>query len=113
MLPTIENKRGLGGRQVVKVNVEYLGRIKNVIDVGSEIGEIEVGENATIVDLLIILYGKYGEAFKSAVYETTSTGLEPKCVITVNGYLLKDLNGMKTNLRERDRVVLVPIIVGG
>ena len=97
----------------MKVNVEYLGQIKNVIDVGSEIGEIEVAENASIVDLLIILYRKYGEAFKRAVYETTSTGFEPKCIITINGYLLKDLNGMKTNLRERDQVVLVPILVGG
>jgi MoaD family protein len=96
----------------VKVKVEYLGRIKNTIDVGSEI-EIEVGENASIVDLLTILSGKYGEAFRRAVYETTSTGLEPKCVITINGYLLRDLNGMKTNLRDRDRVVLVPIVSGG
>lgn len=52
----------------LKVKVEYLGHIRNMI--GSEREEeVDIGENASIADLLMVLSEKYGEPFKKAVYE--------------------------------------------
>jgi len=100
------------GCSVLKVKVEYLGSIKNMIDGGSE-EEIETRENASLVDLLIVLSHRHGEAFKRVVCETAGMELKPRCVITINGRLLNELNGTKSKLEHGDRVVLMPIVSGG
>ena len=56
---------------------------------------------------------RHGEAFRRAVFEVTDRGLKPKCIITINGRLISELNGICSNLQSRDNVVLVQIVSGG
>ncbi|MEM2994661.1 MAG: MoaD/ThiS family protein [Candidatus Bathyarchaeia archaeon] len=96
----------------MKVKVEYLGHVRNLI--GSErIEEVEIGDEASVADLLAVLSKRYGEPFKKAIYQSGSADVKPNYIITVNGYLLNQLNGVKTKLKNGDRIVLLPIVSGG
>jgi len=96
----------------LKVKVEYLGHIRNII--GSEREEeVEVGEDFSLADLLVTLSKKYGKPFQKSVYETNTTDVKPNIMVTINGYLINQLNGVKTKLKHGDHVVLMPIVSGG
>jgi len=96
----------------LKVKVEYLGHIRNII--GSEREEeVEIEESSSIADLLMILSKKYGKPFQKSVYETNTTDVKSNFIVTINGYLLNQLNGVKTKLQHGDNIVLMPIVSGG
>jgi MoaD family protein len=96
----------------LKVKVEYLGHIKNIIGSKRQ-EEIEIEDRASIADLLMLLSKKYGEPFKKAVYESGGLDVKSNFMATVNGYLLNQLKGVKTKLKNSDRVTLMPVVSGG
>jgi len=96
----------------LKVKVEYLGHIKNMTgDKRQE--EIEMRDASSIADLLALLAKKYGEPFKKSVYESGGTDVKSNFMATVNGYLLNQLKGVETKLKNGDQVVLMPVVSGG
>lgn len=97
---------------VLKISVEYLGHIKNITD-DKRGEELETSEKAMVADLLTQLSKKYGEPFRKAIYEPKGSDIKPNYIITVNGYLLNQLKGLKTKLKKGDRVALLPIVSGG
>jgi MoaD family protein, archaeal len=97
----------------LKVKVEYLGHIREIIRSGRE-EELEVPEGATLGDLLLMLAEKYGEPFRKAVYEPGGTDVKQSFIVTVNGYLLNQLEGgVQTRLNHGDHVILMSIVSGG
>jgi len=96
----------------LKVKVEYLGHIRNIIGSGRQ-EEVEIEEEASIADLLMALSEKYGQPFKKAVYEKRGTDVKSNYIITVNGYLLNQLSGIETKLQNGDEITLLPIVSGG
>lgn len=96
----------------MKVKVEYLGHIKNILGNRRE-EEVEIKEDSSVADLLITLSSRYGEPFKKAIYETGGTDVKPNFMATVNGYLLNQLDGVKTKLKQGDNVILMPVVSGG
>ena len=74
---------------------------------------MEIRENSSVTDLLMTLSEKYGEPFKKAVYEPKGMDVKSNYIITVNGYLLNQLNGVETKLKHGDHVTLLPIVSGG
>ena len=96
----------------MKVKVEFLGHVKNVIGSNRE-EEVEISEGASITDLLVMLSEEYGEPFKKAIYEKSGADVKPNYIITVNGYLLNQLNGIGTKLKNGDSVTILPIVSGG
>jgi MoaD family protein len=97
---------------LLRVKVEYIGHVREIIRSGRE-EELEVSEGASLGDLLLMLSEKYGEPFKKAVYEPGGTDLKPNFIVTVNGYLLNQLNGVETKLKHGDHVILTSIVSGG
>ena len=96
----------------LRVTVEYLGHIKNILGSRRE-EEIEIEDNSSISDLLVMLSEKHGESFKEAIYEAGGKDIKSNFIATVNGYLLNQLNGVETKLKNGDHVVLMPIVSGG
>ncbi len=96
----------------LKIKVEYLGHIKNILGSGRE-EEIEVDDDSSIRDLLTALSEKHGDSFKNAVYEAGGKDIKSNFMATVNGYLLNQLNGLETKLKNGDHVTLMPIVSGG
>jgi MoaD family protein len=97
---------------VLKVKIEYLGHVKKIAG-DSRMEEVEIKNNATIADLLTALSEKYGEPFRKAIYEPKAADVKSNFVVTVNGYLLNQLDDVRTRLKDRDHVVLMPIVSGG
>lgn len=96
----------------LNVTIEYLGYIKKKLGVErSEI--ISLNKKASVYDLLILLSKKYGDPFRKAVYDPKDLELKPYHMISVNGLLLNQLNGLKTELNDNDQVILMPIVSGG
>jgi len=96
----------------LKVRVEYLGHLKNMLGSRRE-EEIEVEDDSSVSELLTALSEKHGESFRKAVYEAGGKDIKSNFIATVNGYLLNQLNGVKTKLKNGDHVVLMPIVSGG
>jgi len=96
----------------LKVKVEYLGHVRNIIGSSRE-EEVEIEEEASVADLLNVLFEKYGEPFKKAIYEPKGKDVKTNYIITVNGYLLNQLNGIQTKLKQGDHVILLPVVSGG
>jgi len=96
----------------VEVKVEYLGHIRNIIGSVRE-EEVEIRDGSSVADLLMVLSEKYGEPFKKAVYEKSGPDVKSNYIITVNGYLLNQLKGLKTKLKNNDHVTVLPIVSGG
>jgi MoaD family protein len=75
--------------------------------------DLDVEERLSIADFLDLLAKRYGESFRKAVYEPKGTDVKSNYIITVNGYLLNQLNGIETKLKNGDHVTLLPIVSGG
>lgn len=67
----------------MKVTVEYLGHIRNIID-SRRTEEIEIGEKSSVADLLVMLSKKYGAPFKKAVYESGGSDVKSNFMATVD-----------------------------
>lgn len=96
----------------LKISVEYLGHIKNIIGNKRE-EEVEIRGDSTIAELLTMLSEKYGNPFKKAVYEPSGSDVKSNFIATVNGFLLNQLKGVCTKLKDGDHVTLMPIVSGG
>jgi MoaD family protein len=96
----------------LKVTVDYLGHIKKLLEAESP-EQIEIPKEASIEDLLVKLAQKYGKTFKNAIYKPGESDLKSNIILTVNGLLLNQLNGIRTKLKNDDKVTLMPIVSGG
>jgi MoaD family protein len=94
------------------VTVNYLGSIKQTLSL-KQAEQVELKDDAAVRDLLSLLAEKHGEPFKKSVYEPESPDLKPHHILSVNGLLLNQLNGIKTKLKDGDRVILMPVVTGG
>jgi len=96
----------------MEVTVDYLGHIKQTLAIhGAE--TVRLKDQASVRDLLSLLAKKYGDPFQKSVYEPCSVDLKPHYIISINGLLLNQLQGLETGLKNGDRVVLMPVVTGG
>jgi len=95
----------------MRIKVEYLGYIKNLIN--KRIEEFELPEGSSLSKLLLILSEKYGKPFKKEVYEPGLSDLKYGFVATINGILTDQLGGMNALLRNGDHVILMSLMSGG
>lgn len=95
----------------LKVVVKYFGYIKNLLGTGKD--TFELSEGASISDLMKHLIEKYNESFKKEVYEAGMEDLKTGFVLTVNGTLMGQLDGIKTELHEGDEITLMSLATGG
>ena len=96
----------------MKVTIDYLGSIKQTLGL-KQAEQVELKDDASVCDLLSLLAEKHGDPFKKAIYEPKGLDLKPHHILSVNGLLLNQLNGIETKLKDGDRIVLMPVISGG
>jgi len=95
----------------MKVKVQYLGFIKNLIKKSED--EFELQEGASLSELLNKIAGIYGRPFKREVYEPGLKDVKMGFVVTVNGVLIGQLKGVDTQLNNGDNVILMSLMSGG
>jgi molybdopterin converting factor small subunit len=95
----------------MKVKVQYLGFIKNLIKKRED--EFELQEGAFLSQLLNKIAGIYGKPFQKEVYEPGLKDVKMGFVVTVNGVLIGQLKGVDTKLNNGDNVILMSLMSGG
>ena len=95
----------------MKVKVQYLGFIKNLIKRGED--EFELEEGASLSVLLSQIAGVYGKSFQKEVFEPGLKDVKMGFVVTVNGVLMGQLQGVDTRLNNDDNVILMSLMSGG
>ena len=95
----------------MQVTIEYLGFIRNMLSKRTE--TIELHEGARLKELLSRLSERYGAEFKKQVYERGQKDLKYGFVVTVNGVLMDQLDGVETQLKSDDHVILMSLMSGG
>jgi MoaD family protein len=95
----------------MKVKVQYLGFIKNLIKQSQD--EFELEEGASLAELLNKISSLYGKDFQKEVYEPGLKDLKMGFVVTVNGVLIGQLQGLDTPLNSGDNVILMSLMSGG
>jgi len=95
----------------MKVKVEYLGIIKNLLN--KRVEEFDLTEGATLHELLSKLSNSYGAPFKKEVFEPGQKDVKTGFVVTVNGVLMGQLAGVETRLKNGDHVILMSLMSGG
>ena len=95
----------------MKVRVRYFGYIQNMVNKREE--QFELGENASLADLLSKMAGVYGEAFRKEVYEPGLKNVKTGFCVTVNGVLMDQLGGVDTKLGDGNDVILMSLMSGG
>ena len=75
--------------------------------------ECELKEDASLSELLNKLAGIYGNPFKKEVYEPGLKDVKMGFVVTVNGVLIGQLNGVETQLNNGDNIILMSLMSGG
>jgi MoaD family protein len=96
----------------VKVTVEYLGYIKQTLNV-EQAEPIMLHDKATVRDLLISLAEKHGEPFKKAVYDPKDADMKPHHILAINGIILNQQDNLKAALKDGDRIAVMPVVTGG
>lgn len=92
--------------------MDYLGYIKGLLGVTQPEG-IELKNDAQIRDLLIVLAKKHGSTFTTNLFAPDDSDLKGNIILTVNGLLLNQLNGIESKLKDGDHVIFMPIVSGG
>jgi MoaD family protein len=100
------------GVHALKVSVDYLGSIKQTLGL-KQAEKVELKNESSVRDLLSVLAEKYGDPFKKAVYEPEDLDLKAHYIVSINGFLLNQLSGIETKLKDEDRVILMPVVTGG
>lgn len=80
---------------------------------GSGDVEIEVPDGATVRDLLSKMVETWGQSLSSHLFKPGTEELLPHVVLMVNGRIIHFLEGMETELRTDDLVLLFPPAAGG
>lgn len=81
---SLSYQKGYVGVERLKVRVQHLGYIRNMLRKGED--EFELGEGAFLSDLLNKLVGIYGEAFRREFFEFGFRDVKTGFVVTVNGF---------------------------
>ena len=95
----------------MKVKVEYLGMIKNLLN--KRVEELELTEGTTLQELLSKLSNLYGTPFKKEVFEPGQKDVKTGFVVTVNGVLMGQLQGVETVLKNGDHIIVMSLMSGG
>ena len=95
----------------MKVKVQYLGFIRNLVKRSED--EVELEEGASLSVVLDKIAGLYGRPFKKEFYEPGLKDVKMGFVVTVNGILMGQLHGVDTPLNDGDNIILMSLMSGG
>ena len=93
---------------MARIRICLAGDIREIV--GQKDLEMDI-ENPTIFGLIELLIRRYGERFRSAVFDESRGEL--RVVVVKNDREIDLLQGLATSLEDGDRVILLPPIAGG
>lgn len=93
----------------MRVQVKFLATIRGIT--GEPSTELLCNLRDTARILMLRFVKKYGQKFEQVTLE--GTNLKPGIKIIINGRDIDYLNGLDTQLKDGDVIVIIPPIAGG
>ncbi len=94
----------------MKVTVKFFTTLREITDKREE--EIKFSNDLTVGELLEQLSKKHGRRFMEYIYDKKGN-VQSYLQFLVNGRSITTREGLKTKLKEGDRVAIIPPVGGG
>jgi MoaD family protein len=105
-------KKPRSERKVLNVRVKLIGVLRNLA--GRDSLEIEIQEGRTVAQVLEKIIDLVGRTeFEAAIVDRELKNPTSNILTIVNNKDIGALNGLKTQLKNSDEIVLIPISHGG
>jgi MoaD family protein len=94
----------------MQIQIHYLSLVKSYTNKSQE--DITLQQQAQLSDLLDKIAQTYGKPF-TEVYDSNKKEMKQTFVAMINGVLMDQLAGVKTELKDGDSVILMSLMTGG
>jgi MoaD family protein len=95
----------------MKVRVSYFGFLRTKFDSTSE--DIRMSKGSKVYDLFQYLANRYGEYFKSYVFDPVKIEVRSDVLVNINDVPVQQIQGLETRLNDGDQVDVLPLFTGG
>ena len=96
---------------VISVEVTFLGVFQRLS--GKKRFQMKLEEPATVRNLVMNLTETFSSEFKQALVDSQLDDPRPNALILVGGKDVSVLQGLETEVKDAEEVVLVPMVHGG
>lgn len=72
-----------------------------------------MSKESKVYDLFQYLAKRYGEHFKSYVFDPAGTEVRSDVLVNINDVPVQQIQGLETRLKEGDQVDVLPLFTGG
>jgi molybdopterin converting factor small subunit len=96
---------------VVNVDVRFLGVFQRLS--GKKRFQVKLEEPATVGTLIIKFTEIFSSEFKRVLLDSEFDEPKPNSLILVGGKEISALQGLETEIKDSEEVVLVPMVHGG
>ena len=93
------------------INVKFFATFRDLLGLKELEFEAISEENLKLIDILERLFQKFGEVFRSKIFENGD--IRPQVTIMINGRNIRFLNGINSPLKDGDIVAIFPPVAGG
>jgi len=95
----------------MRIKVHYLSLVKSFTKTSQD--EFDLKEATPLSELLCNVAEKYGKAFTHEVYDPDRKEMKATFVAMVNGVLMDQLQGISTQLKDGDNIIIMSLMTGG
>lgn len=96
---------------MISITIRTIIGLKEIL--GKEVIEFSITEGTTVKSLVALMVEKWGSRLAPYFADAEQNRPLPKIRILVNGRDIGFLNGMETELRDGDEILLLPLVGGG
>jgi len=96
---------------VIQVTVRFLGIFQRLS--GKKRFQVKLKEPATVRQLVMNLTETFSPEFKQVLVDSQLDDPRPNALILVEGKEISVLQGLETEVRDAEEIVLVPVVHGG
>ncbi|MHA1581695.1 MAG: MoaD/ThiS family protein [Candidatus Baldrarchaeia archaeon] len=94
----------------MKIQVRFIATLRHLLGVKSV--DLEIPRPMKLLEVLNLLAEKYGGKFRKAIFDENGK-VKSEFLILVNDAEISVLNGLNTEISDRDVITLLPTIHGG
>ncbi len=96
---------------VIQVEVRFLGIFQRLS--GKKRFKVKLEEPATVKNLVMTLTETFSSEFKRVLVDPQLDDPRPNALILVGGKEISALQGLETEVRDAEEIVLLPVVHGG
>lgn len=95
----------------INVEVRFLGIYQRLS--GKKQVQLKLEEPTTVKEAVMKLTEKFSDEFKRVLINTELADPRPNALILVGGKEISALQGLETQIKDTEEIVLVPMVHGG